>query len=67
MTAWQNILPEATVKGVKKCFISNAMDGTDNSMLWSGGEEHGNVRRSVRKMKPLTVQMETVTLIGKGT
>jgi hypothetical protein len=38
-------------------------------MQWKGlmwnGSENGTVR-SVRKMKALTVKMETVTLIGKG-
>jgi hypothetical protein len=33
------------VKGVKKCFISNAMNGTDN-MLWNGSEEHDDDVRS---------------------
>jgi hypothetical protein len=32
-----------TVKGFKKCCISNAVDGTDD-MLWNGSEEDGNVR-----------------------
>jgi hypothetical protein len=35
-TAWQWISPEVTVKGVKKCCISNAADGTDDDMLWDG-------------------------------
>ena len=35
-------------------------------MLWNGSEEDGNVRR-VRKMKALTVKMETVTLIRRYT
>jgi hypothetical protein len=39
------------VKGVNKCCITNATDG----MLGV----------SVRKMKALTVKIETVTLIGK--
>jgi len=38
-------------------------DGTDN-ILWNGSEEDGNVWR-VRKMKALTVKMETVTLISR--
>ena len=50
------------MKVFKKCCISNVTDGTDNDMLWNGSEENGNVR----KMKALTVKMETVTLIGKG-
>jgi hypothetical protein len=33
-----------TVKGVKKCFISNGMDGTDDDMLWDGSEDDGNVK-----------------------
>ena len=32
-----------TVKGFKKCCISNAVDGT-NDMLWNGNEEVGSVR-----------------------
>ena len=40
------------------------MDEIDD-MVWNGSEEAGNIR-SVRKMKALTVKMETVTLIGKG-
>jgi len=32
------------VKGVKKCCISSAVDGTDDDMLWDGSEEDGNVR-----------------------
>jgi hypothetical protein len=53
-TAWQCISPEITVKGFK---LSSAVDGTDD-MLWNGREEDGNVR-SVRKMKALTVKMES--------
>jgi hypothetical protein len=32
------------VKDVRRCYISNAMDGTDDDMLWNGNEEGGNVR-----------------------
>jgi hypothetical protein len=38
------------------------MDGTEDDMLWNDSED-GNVR-SVRKMKAVTVKMETVTLDG---
>jgi hypothetical protein len=65
ITAWQHISPEVTVKGFKKCCISSAVDGTDDDMLGNDSEEDGDVK-SVRKMKALTVKMETVTLIGKG-
>jgi len=35
-----------TVKCVKRCCISNSVDGTDDNMLlWSGIKEDGNVRR----------------------
>ena len=40
------------------------MDKTDD-MLWNDSVGDENVT-SVRKMKALTVKMETVTLIGKG-
>jgi len=40
------------------------MDEKDD-VLWNGSEEAGNIR-SVRKIKALTVKIETVTLIGKG-
>jgi hypothetical protein len=32
------------VKGFKKCCIFNAVDGTDDDILWNGSEEDGNVR-----------------------
>jgi hypothetical protein len=60
---WQSISPEVTVKGFK-CCISSAVNGADD-MLWNGSEEGGNVR-SIWKVKALTVNMDTVTLIDKG-
>jgi hypothetical protein len=55
ITAWQHISPEITVEGFKKCFISKAMDQTDDDMLRCGSEEDGTLRTvSVRKMKALT-------------
>ena len=36
--------PEETVKGFRKCCISNAVDGTADDMLWNGSEEDGGVR-----------------------
>ena len=44
ITAWQHILPEVIVKDFKWCCISNAMDETDDDMLWNGSEEDGNNR-----------------------
>ena len=32
------------LKGFKNCCISNAMDETDDDMLWTGSEEDGGVR-----------------------
>jgi hypothetical protein len=32
-------------KGVKKCYLSNAVDGTEDDTLWNGSREDGNVRR----------------------
>jgi hypothetical protein len=36
MKTWQCI---STVKGFKKCCMSNAVDGTDDDKLWNGSEE----------------------------
>jgi hypothetical protein len=55
----QFISPEVTVKGFNKCCTSNMVDEIDD-MLWNGGKEDGNIR-NVRKMKALTMKMETVT------
>jgi len=52
------------MKGFKKCCMSNARFETDD-MLWNNIEEDRNVR-SVRKMKALTVTMETVTQIDRS-
>jgi hypothetical protein len=41
------------------------MEDTDDDMLWNDRVSDKNVT-SMRKMKALTVKMETVTLIGKG-
>jgi hypothetical protein len=43
ITAWEHISPELTIKGFKKCCISNAVDGTDD-MLWNDREEDGDFR-----------------------
>jgi hypothetical protein len=46
------------------CEGSYAVGGTYD-MLWNDSVEDGNVR-SVRKMKAVTVKMDTVTLTGKS-
>jgi hypothetical protein len=43
MNAWQHISPEVSVKGFKKCCISNSVDGTDD-VLQNDSEEEGGVR-----------------------
>jgi hypothetical protein len=45
---WQHISPELTVKGFKKCCITNAVDGTDDVMLWNDNEEDGDVKSEDR-------------------
>jgi hypothetical protein len=40
---WQYISPEVILKGYNKCCTSNAMDGTEDDMLWNDSEEDGNV------------------------
>ena len=37
-------LTSRVVKGFKNCCISNVVDGSDDSMLWNGGQEDMNVR-----------------------
>ena len=44
ITTWQCISPKLIVKGFEKCCISNAVDETDDDILWNGSEEDGNVR-----------------------
>jgi len=43
ITAWQHISLYLTVKGCKKFCISNAVDETNDDMLWNGSEEAGDV------------------------
>jgi hypothetical protein len=50
-TAWQCLSPDANVKGFKKCCISNAVDGTDDGMLWNGSAENGHGRRECEEDK----------------
>jgi hypothetical protein len=58
--AWQCISPELIVKGFMQCCISSAMDGNDIEM-----KRMGMLGECARKMKALTVKMETVTPIGR--
>jgi hypothetical protein len=64
--AWQSISPDVTVKGCKMCCISSAVDGTDVICCGMAAKRLGLLGVSWRKMKALTVTIETVTLIGKG-
>jgi len=53
------------VKGFKKYCAYSAV-GEAGYMLWKAVKRKGMLSVSVRKMKALTVKMETVTLIAKG-
>jgi tryptophan synthase beta subunit len=66
ITAKQHISAEVTVKCSKKCCIYNAVGGTDNDRCGMAVKRMRMLEVSVRKMKVLTVKMETVTLIGIG-
>ena len=44
--AWQRSSPEVTVKGFKKCCMSNATNVTDDHMLWNSSKEDGEDVRS---------------------
>jgi hypothetical protein len=39
--AWQHISPDVTVKGFKKCCLSNALDGTNEICLEEDGDDRG--------------------------
>ena len=65
-TAWQHTSPEVRLKGFKKCCVPNGMDGTDDDICGMGVNRMGMLRVNVRKMRTLTVKMETVTPIGRG-
>jgi hypothetical protein len=54
-----------TVKGFKKCCISSAEDETDKC-CGMAVKRMGMLRVSVRKIKTLTVKMETVMLTCIG-
>jgi len=60
--AWQHFPPKVNVKNFKKSYISNAVDENDDGTLWNESKEDGDIK----KMKVLTVKMETVTLVGEG-
>ena len=61
---WQHISPEVTVKGYKKCCIYSAV-GLMMICCGKAVKRMGLLGVSVRKMKALTLKMETVTLISK--
>ena len=39
IVAWQWISPELTVKGIKKCYILNAVDSNDDDILGNDNED----------------------------
>jgi hypothetical protein len=66
ITAWQRISLEVTVKGFKKCCISNTMEGLMMICCGMALQRMGMLGVSVRKVKALTVKIGIVTLIRKG-
>ena len=40
LQAWDAISQESIVHGFKKCCISNALDGSEDDILWEGLVEH---------------------------
>ena len=57
--ARQQISPEVTARGSKKCCISIAVDGTDGDMLRDGSAEGWMLGAGGRKMKALTSNVVT--------
>jgi hypothetical protein len=57
------------VKGFKKCWISSAVDETDDNTLWDGSEGVGNVRCECEEDEGTDCEdgdSDTVTLTDKG-
>jgi hypothetical protein len=66
ITAWQHISLVVTVKCFKKCYISNAVDGTDDDMWWNDSEEDGDVRSECEENEGTDCEDGDLTLIAKG-
>ena len=64
--AWQQTSPEVTVKGSRSAVCPLQWMGLKMICCGVAVQRIGMLGVSVRKMKVLTVKMETVTLIGKG-
>jgi hypothetical protein len=43
ITAWKCFTPEVIVKCIEKWWISSALDGSDDHMLWNDSEKDGDV------------------------
>jgi hypothetical protein len=50
-TVWQCVSPDMTVKGFRKCCISNAGHEIDDDVLGNGSEEDRNVRRQCKEVE----------------
>jgi hypothetical protein len=64
--AWQPISPEVTVKGSRSAVYPVQWMGLMMICCGMAVKRMGMLGVSLRKMKELTVKMETVTLTGKG-
>jgi hypothetical protein len=63
---WHGISTEVTVKGVKQCCISNAMDGTNNNSCEMAVKRMEMSGMRARQKKALTMKIETMTPIARG-
>jgi len=43
---WQWKSAESIIKSFKRCYITNAMDGTDGDMLWKSEDNEAEVQGS---------------------
>jgi hypothetical protein len=41
-TVWDDISPESIVMGLKKCCVSNDMNGTEDDVLWEEDHEENS-------------------------
>ena len=46
LQAWNEVSSESIINGFKKCCVSNAMDGSEDDVLWEEGQPAGQDDRS---------------------
>ncbi|KAJ4426521.1 hypothetical protein ANN_27335 [Periplaneta americana] len=42
LSSWHTISPDSIIKGFKKCCVSNALDGSEDDVLWAESDEQSD-------------------------